>query len=201
MKTRIIVAVLLLLLIMPGTAMADSVDVSASLNNVYSLSLNVVPEVAGDIAVISELVLQSHKAKIDSQGDMTKLGDYEVHEGGRHHFILGLGYRVGEHITPWVAVSSYSTKTTKHEMKTSNSQLNKVTTDITEPVNGVALGLSGEYWKERLGISGTVAKMTKGLIADARLKYKVTDIGTAHIGYSYNSYFGNSLVAGIGVHY
>jgi opacity protein-like surface antigen len=200
MKMRIITAMLLLFL-MSCVAAADSVDVSASLNKVYSLSLNVVPEVAGDIAVISELALQFHKAKIDSQGDMTKLGDYEVYEGGRHHFVLGLGYRVREHITPWVAVSLYSTKTTKHEMKTSNSQLNKVTTDITEPVNGVALGLSFEYWVDRLGVSALVGKVPEGVLLNARVKYNVSGIGTAHIGYTYSSYLGHGVTVGLGVVY
>lgn len=202
MKRPMFIFVFLVIFVLASNvAQADSIDISASLNNLYLLSLNVVPEVAGNIAVVGELAMQSHKSKIDSKGDMTNSGDYEIWEGGKHHFTLGLGYEVGEFLTPWVAASSYSIKTTKHEMKTNNSQISKTTTDITDPVSGVAFGLNAEYWMDNFGAYGTLAKIPKGAMITARLKYKVTEIGTAHIGYSYSSYFGNSIMAGLGVSY
>lgn len=201
MKKYIIVLSLLVVFFTTPNVFADSVDVSASLNKVFNFSLNIVPEIGGDVAVITEFALHSYKDMVDSKGDMSNPGDYETIESGANHSILGLGYRVKDVMTPWVAISKYSIKTTKYEMKIEDSKLKKTTTDISEPISGVAFGLSAEHWVDRLGLTGIVAKVPEGVVLNARLKYKVTDIGTAHIGYSYNSYFGNSIIAGLGVAY
>jgi hypothetical protein len=76
-----------------------------------------------------------------------------------------------------------------------------VTTDITEPVRGVALGVTAEYWSGPFGVLGTVAKLPEGVLLNARLKYNVYGIGTAHVGYVYNSHTGSGVVVGLGLTY
>lgn len=198
LKMRLI-TVIMLVLLLPSIVVADSVDVSGSLNGVYSVSLDGEPDNSG-IVVLFDWNMRNQNEKTDYKGDMKAVGDYEVWEGRLSSTLLGIGYRVGP-IIPWVGAAAQNTKTTKHEMKLQDGNLNKVTTDISDPARGVAFGVSAEHWMDPFGLSGTIAKLPEGFMAQARLKYKVAGIGTAHIGFVYDSVVGNAVVAGLGVTY
>lgn len=190
---------LILVLIVSSVSLADNVDVSGSLSGVYSVSLDGAPDASG-IVVLFDWTTRNQNEKTDHKGDMKAVGDYEVWEGRLSSTLLGIGYRVGP-VIPWVGAAAQNTKTTKHEMKLQDGNLNKVTTDISDPARGVAFGVSAEHWMDPFGLSGTIAKLPEGFMAQARLKYKVAGIGTAHIGFVYDSVVGNAVVAGLGVTY
>lgn len=99
----------------------------------------------------------------------------------KHSGALGLGYRIDK-VVPWVAMSSQKVDST-------NSQV------------GFAFGLNADYWIDSMGMSGTIAKMPEGFMSNARIKYKVAGIGTAHVGYVYDSIVGHGVVAGVGIAY
>lgn len=199
MKSKSILLALMLVLVVGSVSWADNVDVSGSLNGIYSVSLDGEPDNSG-IVVLFDWNMRNQNEKTDYKGDMKAVGDYEVWEGRLSSTLLGIGYRVGP-IIPWVGAAAQNTKITKHEMKLQNGNLNKVTTDISDPAKGVAFGIHAEHWIDSFGLSGTVAKMPEGFMANARLKYKVIDYGTAHIGYVYDSVVGHGIVAGIGLSY
>jgi len=199
LKSKSILFALMLVLVVGSVSWADNVDVSGSLNGIYSVSLDAEPDNSG-IVVLFDWNMRNQNEKTDYKGDMKAVGDYEVWEGRLSSTLLGIGYRVGP-VIPWVGAAALNTKITKHEMKLQDGNLNKVTTDISDPARGVAFGVSAEHWMDSLGLSGTIAKLPEGFMAQARLKYRVTDIGTAHIGFVYNSVVGNAVVAGLGVTY
>ena len=196
---KVIILVLLLVVGTSPSVSADNIDVSGALNSVYSVSLDGAPDDSG-IVVLFDWTTRNQNEKTDHKGDMNAVGDYEVWDGRLSSVLLGLGYKVGP-ITPWVGGAGQSTKVTKYEMKLEDGKLNKVTTDVSKSIKGVAFGVSAEHWVERWGVAGTVAKMPEGIIANARLKYKITGIGTAHIGYVYSGYVGHGIVAGLGLTY
>lgn len=199
MKTKSVFFALMLVLIVSSVGLADNVDVSGSLVGVYSISLDAEPDNSG-IMVLFDWTTRSQNEMTDHKGNMSVVGDFEEWEGRLSSVLLGIGYRVGP-ITPWVGGASQNTKATRYEIKLQDGNLNKVTTDISEPARGVAFGVSAEHWIDSWGLSGTVAKMPEGFMANARLKYKVAGIGTAHIGYIYSSYIGHGVMAGIGLTY
>lgn len=196
---KIIILVLLLVMGTSASVSADNINVSGSLNSVYSVSLDGAHD-NSDIVVLFDWTTRNQNQLTDHKGDMSAAGDYEVWKGNLSSVLLGFGYRVGP-IIPWVGAAGQNTKITKHEMKLQSGNLNKVTADISNSTKGVAFGISAEHWADSLGISGTVAKMPEGIMANARLKYKVSDIGTVHVGYVYSSYVGHGIVAGLGVSY
>ena len=200
LKARNLPILVALVLVVSSVAYADTIDVSVSPGGFYSVSFNLFPDAAGDIAVVLDWGTLKHSAKIDHKGSMTANGDYEVWEGRKSSAVFGLGYRAGI-ATPWVAISTQSTRTTKHEMKIKDSDLIKVTTDMTQPLTGVAFGINVEKWMQPWGVSGTLAKVPDGMLLNARIKYKVSAIGTAHVGYIYNTRTGQGLVAGLGLSY
>lgn len=201
MKIKSFFLISILLVVVSTTAFANNVDIGYLLNGGYSLALSLSPDNKDGITVVLNHSERNGSLKIDSRGDMTEVGDFEVWEGKKYSGALGLGYRVGP-ITPWVTLATQSTNTTKHEMKIKDGKLTETKADITDPLVGIALGINAEYWiDESWGIFGTVAKMPKGVLFDARLKYKVIDVGTAHIGYSYNDTTGHGFVMGLGIAY
>ena len=199
MKSKSILFALMLVLVVGSVSWADNVDVSGSLNGLYSVRLDGEPDNSG-IVVLFDWNMRNQNEKTDYKGDMKAVGDYEVWEGRLSSTLLGIGYRVGP-VIPWVGAATQNTKITKHEMKLQDGNVNKVTTDISEPARGVAFGVSAEHWIDSFGLSGTIAKLPEGFMAQARLKYKVAGIGTAHIGFVYDSVVGNAVVAGLGVTY
>ena len=200
MRMRNVILVVFLVFAVSLIALADSVDVSCSPSGLLSVSLDVVPDIVGDVAVVFDLGTGKHSLKTNSKGDMTVNGDYEIWEGKRSSSLVGLGYRIGD-VTPWIAISSQSTKTTKHEMQTKGTDLVKVIADMTEPTRGVAFGINAEQRIGSWGVSGTLAKMPEGVLLNARLKYRMSGIGTAHVGYIFNGYTGAGIVAGLGISY
>lgn len=198
MKVKSLLFALVLVLVVGSVSFADNIDVSGSLNGVYSVSLDSEPDNSG-IVVLFDWATRGQNEKTGHKGDMSVVGDYEVWLGRLNSVLLGIGYKLGP-ITPWVGGASQSTKITRHDMKLQDGNLNKVTTDVSESAKGVAFGVSAEHWIESFGLAGTVAKMPEGFMASARLKYKV-GIGTAHVGYLYNQYIGHGIVAGLGFTY
>jgi len=200
LKAKDLLFALVFVLVVGSVASADYTDVSGSLTGVYTMSLAVNPDGVSNVMVVFDGMVRGQNKKVDHQGDMTAVGDYEVWEGRLSSILIGLGYRM-ESVTPWIGAAGQNAKTTKHEMKLQDGKLNKVTTDVSEPARGVAFGLSAEHWTDSFGLSGTVAKMPEGFMANARLKYNFSGIGTAHVGYVYDSIVGHGVVAGVGIAY
>lgn len=98
-----------------------------------------------------------------------------------NHLLLGLGYRAS-YFTPWVAMYGET--------------INKA-----QGPKGVSFGINGEYWQDRMGVSGTLAKVPEGFLAKGLLKYNVSGIGTAHLGYIYRGEDRHGLVFGLGLAY
>ncbi|HHT69186.1 MAG TPA: hypothetical protein GXZ85_08025 [Firmicutes bacterium] len=204
MRTKALFLALVFVLTLGSLASADNIDVSASMSGLYTVSLDAAPENSGIVFLLDYGVQNKDMELITkrSKGDMETVGDYQIFEGRRSTVIVGVGYEVG-FITPWVGMAGQTVKTRKDErvLLEDATEPTTVTTDITEPVRGVALGVTAEYWSGPFGVLGTVAKLPEGVLLNARLKYNVYGIGTAHVGYVYNSHTGSGVVVGLGLTY
>lgn len=201
MKKKTLLLTMLLLVMIMSVALADDrVDVSASTENTYVLSLDLAPYPGSAFSVVWEASGKLKDVLLDSDGDMTAVGDFELWEDGRKSNIIALGYRLGV-ATPWVGVGKQTIEKTRYEMKTDDGELVKRTTDLTKSETGPAFGVNLEHWMNQIGLTGTLAKVPGGVLITARVKYKY-EMGTLHVGYTYNSYLEtNKLILGAGLSY
>lgn len=199
-KLSVLAAVIILVLAITPMAFADFVDVGMSLDRTWTLALDVKPDVVSDVSVIFGLDYAKRDSLVDSKGDMTSVGDYVIKEDSRGSTFVGLGYRLGI-ITPWVGVGVQDKQDVRTDVKLVDSMPKEVSSNLTESNKGLALGVNFDHWVGPVGLSGIVAKVPGGISLSARIKYRVLEIGAAHIGYFYNSALGGGIMAGIGVAY
>jgi len=187
-------------MVTPVALAYDRVDVSASNESTYALSLDIAPYHGTVFSVVWEASGELRDVLLDSEGDMTSVGDFELWEGSRKSNIMALGYRLGV-ATPWVGVGKQTIEKTRYEMKMEDEELVKKTTDLTKSETGPAFGVNLEHWVDKIGLTGTLAKVPGGVLMTARVKYKY-EMGTLHVGYTYNSYLETGkLIVGAGLAY
>jgi len=210
LRSKALFLVVVFVLVLSSLASADSIDVSTSLINLHALSIKAAPEQSGIVLLLDYAVRnQEYKENPEkSSGSMDKEGDYKTFEGGRSTVVLALGYEVGL-ITPWVGYASQTVQIKEEKMvpgQAVEGQENppdpvKVEKETAQRRHGVALGVTAEYGEGPWSVLGTVAKLPEGIMLNARVKYNVFGIGTAHAGYIYNSHTGHGIVAGLGLSY
>ena len=140
-----------------------SVDVSVDIENIDF----VVPiRSQGNREVVS----------LDSKGDMTVIGDFELEETKRSYSEIGIGYKLGP-VTPFVGYGTRSISTTERTVAISEvTGKNEVITRNTKDTDsGIIFGASFGARIERIGLMATVAKSVDGLYGEAKVKYYVND--------------------------
>ena len=113
---------------------------------------------------------------LDSRGDMTATGDFELEETGRSYSEIAIGYKSG----PLTLFAGYGTQgvlvtertIVENEITGKKEAVAKNTKDTD---SGVIFGVNLDAKIERIGILATLAKGPGGLYSEAKFKYYISN--------------------------
>lgn len=140
---------------------------------------------------------------IDSRGNMTNIGDFELEEARRSYSEISLGYKFGP-VIPFVGYSSDSIFTEERKVVE-----NKVTGKNDVVVNhgketngGIVFGLGVDQKLGPVGVLATTAKTPNGIYGEVKVKYHISEYLALIGGYVYHpSVNTTGVVAGLGISY
>lgn len=159
----------------------------------------------GDLDVVALIRSQGNRqvVSIDSQSNMTNIGDFKLEENKRSYSEVGIGYKLGP-ITPFVGYATravFSVKQTviKNELTGKNEIISK---SCKEANAGLSLGLYFEQRLDDISIGITIATDFGDVYGEARTRYYINDHLALLGGYVYHpSVNTTGAVVGMGITY
>lgn len=140
---------------------------------------------------------------IDSRGNMTNIGDFELEETRRFYSEISIGYKLGV-VTPFIG---YSTKAifsekrvvAKNELTGKNEVVSK---NEKETYSGLSLGLHFGQRLGDIGVGATIATAAGNVYGEAKIKYYISDyLALLGGGVYHPSVNSTGFVIGLGVSY
>ncbi|MDI9413333.1 MAG: hypothetical protein QM401_07145 [Bacillota bacterium] len=207
MKTNSILISVILVLAFGSVVLADSIDVSTSFHEHHILEVELTPDPSSDVVFILNYGAKTKSTILDGEEELVSLGDFQVVEGHKNSVLLALGLKTTI-VTPWVGVAKQANQIIRYEMERKESNLVRKESDLVRKESDLSTTKTapafGVNIKREMGsiiILGTIAKVPQGILANTKVKYSFSNLGTIHLGYSFDSQMGHGIIGGLGLSY
>lgn len=200
MKTNSILISVILVLAFGSVVLADSIDVSTSFHEHHILEVELTPDPSSDVVFILNYGAKTKSTILDGEEELISLGDFQVVEGHKNSVLLALGLKTTI-VTPWVGVAKQANQIIRYEMERKESNLVRKESDLSTTKTAPAFGVNIKREMGSIIILGTIAKVPQGILANTKVKYSFSNLGTIHLGYSFDSQMGHGIIGGLGLSY